>query len=174
MKRTPDQRTPLLGMFRGPRRMFEKAQRDGEAYFSAQRAGDLVAAEDAFFNFVVTTHSILDWVRHTRPDLADEVRTLINQNSSLQACQVLANSAKHATIDVSRNAYQFHEDLTLEALASANWTFNITTPDGSASFDEAPPFRVKIVQKSGTRLRLTDVIQEVLTAWENFLRTHGL
>lgn len=163
MKKAPDLRTPLLGMFRSPRRLFEKARRDGEAYVAAQRDGELVRAEDAFFDFVVTTHSIIDWAKYVRPDLEDEIFGLLNREPSLQSCQLLANGAKHAKVDVSRDEYELHQDLTLEALAS-----------GAIDFDVTREVHLKTVHQSGARIRVTDLIQEALGAWDNFLRAHGL
>ncbi len=75
--------------------LFHKVQRDC-ATVEAQ------VTPDSLFNFVVTAHSLCDWVQKDSTILAEAKKAcanLANTNPWLMACRDLANGSKHFAID---------------------------------------------------------------------------
>jgi hypothetical protein len=156
--------------------LFAKAEREGAAYKGAQATTNLAGATDAFFNFAVTMHSLVDWVRRTRPALSKQVFAMLGREPALQTCQALANGAKHFEVDFSRDEYQSHIDLAEEVVPSGGMNIKIAVIDERPA--DAPPasggFHLKTVYESHRRVRATEVIESALRAWCDFLRQHNL
>jgi hypothetical protein len=77
--------------------LFHKVERDKEDLIS-------VVTPDTFFNFVVTAHSLVDWVKNDRmvsEKARQECKKLAKNDQWLLACRELANGSKHFFINRS-------------------------------------------------------------------------
>ena len=75
--------------------LFRKVERDRAA---VERA----VTPDSLFNFVVTAHSLCDWVQKDptiSADAKEACANLAKTNNWLRACRDLANGSKHFAID---------------------------------------------------------------------------
>lgn len=120
------------------------------------------------FDFSVTAYHIVDWVKSFRPDLASAAYAVLDSTPALLVCRDLANANKHFRLDLKHKAYRDHPPTVSDVEYSA-------VPQVSARLaSEGPQRRMKVQYMSGDRLRVEDVADEALRAWETFFGEHGL
>ena len=161
----PDVR-PLKNIYDGPIDLLAKARRDREALQLAVNESNELVLRDKLFDFSLTAYHIVDWVKAFHPDLAPAAYALLNAVPALGACRDLANANKHFALALERGPYRSHPPTVGQVDYSA-------APPVSADLPTARRW-LKVVLVEGTRLRVEDVVDQALSAWEKFFTDHGL
>lgn len=122
---------------------------------------------DAFFNFVVTGYSLIDWVKNdpTVPASAKtqtEIASLYG-DSWLKVCGDLAIAAKH---------YKFTKRVPVTASATSDTGFGMGRY-GKGGFGIGEE-SINITLNDGTSFPGLDFVQGVLHSWERFFTKHSI
>ena len=121
----------------------------------------------AFFNFVVTGYSLIDWIKHdpTVPASAKEQIQIdaLYTDTWLKVCGDLATAAKHFkfTIRVPEMS---------SASSSSGYGMGRFGKGGFGVGEES----INIVLNDGTSYNGLDFLQGVLSSWDAFFLKHGI
>jgi len=105
--------------------------------------------------------------------LTSSAYALLDGTPALTACRDLANSNKHFELDLKSRAYRSHPPTVDGVDYSASPTVSVTLREQE---DEAATAhrRLKVGFVAGRRVRVEDVADQAISAWESFFAQHGL
>ena len=190
-------RAPQLGLVRGhpsgnmrlldklyssPAQLLAKARRDRDALLAAEKSGDEASVRDKLFDFSVSIHSMLDWIKSIHPNHEIAAFALLDSTPALCACRDIANSNKHYELSLESGPYRRFPpavddvDYSLSASVSHSLSASAGIDDGPTPEQQtpAPVQRLKVIYVAGSRTRIEDIANEAITAWEGFLSKHGI
>jgi hypothetical protein len=137
--------------------LFRKVERD-------RAAVERDVTPDALFNFVVTAHSLTDWVQKDPtilPAAEEACASLAKTNDWLRACRDLANGSKHFAIDR-------YEPLVEHADAVSGYGVGRY---GVGAYGQGE-WRIT-VSWGGTTHDALAFVAEVTKVWTDFFREHA-
>lgn len=128
---------------------------------------DQEVTSDAFFNFVVTGYSLIDWIKHdpTVPPAAkagSEINGLYNEKW-LKVCGDIATAAKHFTLTA-------RQPITNSASSERGYGMGRYGKGGYGVGEES----IKVKLNDGTAFTALDLVQGVLATWQSFFLKHGI
>jgi hypothetical protein len=172
----------LDNLYTSPSQLLAKARRDRDALVAAEAAGDEVGIRDKLFDFSVSIHSMLDWIKSLYPAHEAAAFALLNSTPALRACRDIANSNKHYELTLGVGPYRRFapvvDDVDYSLGPSVSYSVSVgASLDGTSVSSPASPGptqRLKVIYVTGNRARATDVADEALAAWETFLSNHGI
>ena len=142
------------------RDLFDKLRRDAAVL-------DEEVTSDRLFNFVITGHSMIDWVAYdpTVPPLVkvDTVIKGLKNDPWLKVCGDLANGCKHFILTQRKS-------ITASAPSMSGFGAGRYGKGGYGAGEES----IVIQLKDGTAFDCLDLVSNVLSTWEAFFNLHGL
>ena len=162
----------LQNIYTSPHDLLKKVQREKAVLLHALGSYDQPRSTDLLFNFAVGCYHLVDWVKAFRPDLKDDVYTLLNNNMYLSACRDIANASKHVTLNLTQGAYKFYPPVLSSVETSA--TDHGVYKSALSNQDTVPPIRVKVQFQKGAKITVQEVVTKAVKAWEDFFRAKAL
>lgn len=140
--------------------LFAKLERDAALL-------DEEVTSDAFFNFVVTGYSLIDWVNEdpTVPGAAkkeSEIQSLY-RDRWLQVCGDIAIAAKHFKLTERK-------PITKSASSERGFGMGRYGKGGYGVGEES----ITVKLDDGSEFTSLDLVQGVLSSWRNFFSKHGI
>lgn len=141
--------------------LFAKLQRDGKILENDAVSGD------AFFNFVVTGYSMIDWVKNdpTVPASAKvgPIVQALYSDQWLKVCGDLATAAKHFTL---------RQRVPITDSAKTEKGFGVGRY-GMGGYGEGEE-NIELELNDGTKYNALDLVRGVLATWNQFFQTHQI
>jgi hypothetical protein len=172
----------LDNLYSSPGQLLSKARRDRDALIAAEKSHDEVGVRDKLFDFSVSIHSMLDWIKSLYPNHETAAFALLDATPSLCACRDIANSNKHYELDLGAGPYRRFPpvvddvDYSMSASVSHSLGTRATIHDGSdrSQPSPAPARHLKVIYVTGNRARVESIADEAIAAWEGFLAKYGI
>lgn len=122
---------------------------------------------DSFFNFVVTGYSMIDWIKNdpSVPSTAKVqaiVQSLYNDRW-LKVCGDLATASKHFTLSK-------RTPITSSASSFCGFGVGRHGKGGYGVGEES----IEVCLNDGTSFHCLDMVEGVLSSWQNFFSVHGI
>jgi len=122
---------------------------------------------DSFFNFVVTGYSMIDWIKNdpSVPSTAKVqaiVQSLYNDRW-LKVCGDLATASKHFTLSK-------RTPITSSASSLCGFGVGRHGKGGYGVGEES----IEVCLNDGTSFHCLDMVEGVLSSWQNFFSVHGI
>lgn len=144
--------------------LFHKLQRD------ARRLNAEVTS-DAFFNFVVTGYSLIDWIKND-PAIPATAKTTAEVDSLyaapwLKVCGDLANASKHFTL-IRRTP------VTVEATSKSGFGLGRYDTGSFGRGEESIEIKVRDTRGNESEWTALELATGVIQAWLVFFARHGV
>jgi hypothetical protein len=150
--------------FKTPSDIFKKLQRD------ANRLNTEINP-DNIFSFIVTAHSLADWVKTAIGQDTSKMAELdeLREEDVIRICRDIANASKHFELDLTRPEYKKHPVLAQAVIFVEPARFGTAT-FGTATFGGG----VGVQTNNGQYYKLGELKDEVIRLYDEFLSRHGL
>lgn len=144
-----------------PRDLFEKLRRDADLLREA-------VTSDRFFNFVVTAHSLNDWVKNDSSVPQSAKNSLGNHRRDLllRTCRDVANACKHFELDAANQAR------AVTASVSSQSGFGVGRY-GAGAYGKGEE-SIRLALRNGRRFNVLEFSEQVVSIWLAFLSKHGV
>lgn len=141
--------------------LFAKLRRDADAL------GELVTS-DRLFNFIVTAHSLCDWVKND-PSVSSKAKADLarhRRDVRLKVCRDVANSLKHFELNAEAKA----RSVTASVVSTSGYGQGRYGVGGYGVGEES----IRVALTNGSRFNVLAFCSEVASLWEVFFRKHGV
>lgn len=151
----------LRAALKTPSDLFEKLKRD------ARILQDQVSS-DGLFNFVVTAHSLHDWIQKdpNAPKSAKSALTTHRASELLKICRDIANANKHFELNTSS------KNKSVTRVVESKSGFGIGRY-GAGPFGIGEE-SIEITLQDGAAFNLLQFSKDVEKAWSRFFAKHGM
>lgn len=160
--------------FSTPRDLLAKLSRDLQRLENATSSHKIENIADCLFDFANTAYSLKDWLKENTNDMFPraDVETYLQNEPALTACRDICNANKHYRIT---NYTPKTKDVFI---SSSDSTVQSELDHSSSGFELestiSPTFKVKVRLEDGTKFEVVDLARKAVTAWNDFMKRHGL
>lgn len=165
----PEQEMSLSYKFNSSAELLEKLKRDQRRVIQALQADNEIEMCDFLFDFVITSHSLRDWIRkdsrYQRPH--NEIHEVCNQYPVLEACRDLANSHKHFDFTTQKPTRSAHKAM----LPMFDFYFD---DNGHMSAEEHDYPTIAVLLSNGNTVGLCEFMDMVMKAWNTIFAGFGM
>jgi hypothetical protein len=152
-------RVPTFGLA-SPRDLLAKLRRDAALL-------DKQVTSDCVFNFVVTSYSLIDWIKNDSklPSSARNANAINTLYRDLKICGDLANGCKHFVLDRNKR-----KPVTSAATTDKGYGVGRFGKGAYGIGEESIVIRLN----DGSTIDCLVFVRDVLSVWDKFFSTHGM
>lgn len=123
---------------------------------------------DRLFNFVVTAHSLNDWIKND-PNVTQSAKDALQshrRNELLRVCRDVANACKHFNLDDSNE----RRSVTAAVVSRSGFGVGRFGVGGYGVGEES----ITVALRQGHQFDVLRFCREVVDVWSSFFERHGI
>ena len=161
----------LLFKFQSPKELLHKIERDKKRVFNALQNKKTTEICDSFFDFVLTAHSLRDWLRKYKKVTKKEINDICDNYSELEVCRDIANANKHFGLNQDSEKIK----KTFSVFVGSSPMFEIYENDLGKLLRVKKDYPdILIINENGSIMGLWEFMENVTKSWNQIFKGYAV